>query len=137
MYLTFSTFNVTLVLRNQYLIVMSLFKITSLLLTTSALLFSCQKIELEEQIPKFYAGGATDKGFFLIIEDISDKFSMVENAKGLSLCQIELALENIAHFHALSYAYGQFEKVDYSQLYPIVQGLKLMDENDHDSCIKK
>ena len=65
------------------------------------------------------------------MEDISaDQFAVVENKEGLSLDQIELALKSIAHFHALSYAYGQSEKVDYSQLYPIVQGPKLMDEKD-------
>merc|ERR1739848_294795 len=87
---------------------------------------------LEDQLPKLYAGGANKdtKGSFFILEDISDQFAVVQSKDGLSMTQIELGLENLAHFHALSYAYGQIEKVDYSQIYPIVQGPNLMEENE-------
>ena len=88
------------------------------------------KSKLEDVIPKFYAGGVDKKqrGFFLVIEDLSDEYKITDNAEGLNLQQIILAVENIAHFHALSYACGKENKIDWNQRCPIIMHHFMEDE---------
>jgi hypothetical protein len=73
-------------------------------------------------IPKFFAGGCNldneSRGFFLILEDLSDDYTSVPTTKGLNLNQLKLVIGQVAHFHVVSYAYGLKNKIDFSKEFP-------------------
>ena len=52
---------------------------------------------LERILPKYYAGGASfeegKRGFFLILEDLSEDFCIFENKKGLTIERLLVAIE--------------------------------------------
>ena len=52
----------------------------------------------------------------------------VENAKGLNLDEITISLEGIAHIHALSYAYGYTNKIDWQKKCPGTYSKMIEDE---------
>ena len=67
---------------------------------------------------KFYGGDckldAEDRRFYIILEDLSDSYSMPNFSKGLPSAEIKDAIEKLAYFHSLSYVRGQIKKLDYS-----------------------
>ena len=79
------------------------------------------KSELESQfVPKFFKGdfclNPENRGFYLILEDISQDFQM--NKNGFNFDQINGILVKMAHFHALTFAYSQkVEKFDLESFY--------------------
>ena len=77
---------------------------------------------LEQAIPKFYAGGSnkSNQGFFLILEDLSENFTMFDNGKGLDIKYVNWSMEEIAHYHAVSYAYGVKNGVKWNEKYPAI-----------------
>jgi hypothetical protein len=76
--------------------------------------------ELVNISPTFYAGDFSksldQRGFFLIMEDLTPDFEMVNNLDGLSLKQLNSALKKIARFHAVSYAFGQVNQLDFGTI---------------------
>ncbi len=82
----------------------------------------CQGLsKLEAWLPKFYAGGSNKetKGFFLILQDISEEFKVRPNDIGLSISETKKALQVLAHFHGLSYAYKVQKGLDWSKVAPV------------------
>ena len=73
----------------------------------------CQgKSELEQGFaPKVFAADycsdVENRGFYLVMEDISDQFDIVKDKEGLSLAQITNALEKLARFHAIGYGFSK------------------------------
>ena len=73
----------------------------------------CQgKSELEQEFaPKMFAADycsdVEKRGFYLVMEDISKQFDIVEDKGGLTLAQITNALEKLARFHAISYGFSK------------------------------
>jgi hypothetical protein len=67
--------------------------------------------------PKLYAGECSmekdKRGFYLIMEDLTPDYRMTKTEEGLSLKQLNVTLSCIAQLHAVSYAYGQVNKVDF------------------------
>ena len=73
----------------------------------------CQgKSELEQGfVPKVLAADycldVEKRGFYLVMEDISDQFDIVKDEEGLSFVQITNALEKLARFHAIGYGFSK------------------------------
>ena len=70
-------------------------------------------------LPKLYAAevdlSKERRGYFIMLDDVSPEYVMVDYNKGLSLEQLVASLEGLAHFHAACYAFKQvegFEKFD-------------------------
>ncbi len=84
---------------------------------------------LEQNIPKVYAAElhlnkeADERGFCIIMEDISTNHVMVKAKDGLSLKQLQLSLKFLGRFHAVSYAYSTINKKPWPKEfeYPIDQ----------------
>lgn len=72
---------------------------------------------------KFYAGDCcqdkNNRGFYIILEDISETFKMPDFSNGLNDDQIKNSLRHLAYFHSLSYCYGQIRKVDFLKDFPM------------------
>ncbi len=70
---------------------------------------------------KFHAGQTCQsklgRGFFLVLQDISDDFQMPDFDRGLSDLEIANSLQNLAHFHALTYCLAKLENVDFLKDY--------------------
>jgi hypothetical protein len=73
--------------------------------------------ELANLSPKLYAGECSmekdKRGFYLIMEDLTPDYRMIKTEDGLSLNQLEVTLCQMARLHAVSYSYGQVNKVDF------------------------
>ena len=73
----------------------------------------CQgKSELEQGfVPKVLAADycldVEKRGFYIVMEDISDHFDIVKDKEGLSFVQITNALEKLARFHAIGYGFSK------------------------------
>lgn len=70
------------------------------------------KSELENEfVPEFLRGDFCldfkNRGYYLILEDISEKYEMNQSPEGFNFAQINGLLLKIAHFHALAFAYNQ------------------------------
>ena len=70
------------------------------------------KSELEQGfVPKVLAADycldVEKRGFYIVMEDISDHFDIVKDKEGLSLAQITNALEKLARFHAIGYGFSK------------------------------
>lgn len=89
--------------------------------------FIGQDSKLGPKLPKFYAGGASSKGFFIILEDLSEKFQIRSVTEDMSIHDISLGLEFIAYFHALSYAYSIKNNHDWSTEVPVIAPYFLQD----------
>ena len=85
--------------------------------------------ELSPYLTKFYGGESSKKGFYIILEDISDQFKMRDIAKGLNMDEILEALKALALFHGISYAYGIKNQVDYGQMFPVIYPKFLEDQS--------
>ena len=90
-----------------------------------------------------FQGGASfekdKRGFFLILEDLSENFGIFENKKGLTIDRLFVAIEEIAYVHALSYAYGRANGIKYEEE-SNVKFIKFMEDenlvNSLDNCFK-
>ena len=70
------------------------------------------KSELEQGfVPKVLAADycldVEKRGFYIVMEDISDQFDIVKDKEGLSFVQITNALEKLARFHAIGYGFSK------------------------------
>jgi len=70
------------------------------------------KSELEQGfVPKVLAADycldVEKRGFYIVMEDISDHFDIVKDKEGLSFVQITNALEKLARFHAIGYGFSK------------------------------
>ena len=96
------------------------------------------KTTFEDMMPKFYAGefnpDPQSRGFFLVLSDVSDTFKLADNTKGLTGLQLSTSLKQIAHFHALSFAYGVKHGINYKKEFPIVYQNFLQDPAMTESC---
>ena len=92
------------------------------------------KSELETMLPKVYAAdyclSKDNRGFYLIMEDISADFQLIATEEGLSHLQISKALEKLARFHAIGYAFTKNNLT-------IVEGWKLESEYPFVSDFKR
>ena len=72
---------------------------------------------------RFFAGNCcqekSNRGFYVVMEDISSDYTMPDLDKGMSKGQIESALKKLAYLHALSYCYGQKSGKDFTKEYPM------------------
>lgn len=66
--------------------------------------------------PRLYAGGydlnEDSRSWFVALENLSETHFMPDFQKGLSLNQLTLALEKLAHFHALTFSYGKVNGIN-------------------------
>ena len=80
------------------------------------------------------------RGFYVILEDISDSFIMPDLDAGLSNDQVSESLKSLACFHALSYCYGKIHGVNYLEKHRMIY-LEFLDEPDArtfiDNCFKR
>ena len=64
-------------------------------------------------LPRLYAAGADTtkdrRGYFLMLEDVSPEYAMMDYNAGLGPDQLVRSLEWMAHFHAACYAMKQGE----------------------------
>ena len=64
-----------------------------------------ERSQLEDLIPSIYAADycldKQNRGYYLIMEDISDKYSLIATDEGLSYLQVSKAIEKLARFHAI------------------------------------
>jgi len=64
---------------------------------------------LQTMVPKFYGGGFCqengDRGFFAILEDLSDQFVVKKMSDGFTYTQLDDIFKKLANFHAVSYAF--------------------------------
>ena len=78
---------------------------------------------IKSMVCKYFAGDCcqdkANRGFYVVLEDISDNYQMPNLDKGLNNKQIISALENLAYFHSLTYCYGQKSKTDFCIDYPM------------------
>ena len=67
-------------------------------------------IILENMVPKFYSGDfcleKEQRGFYMIMDDLSSQYSMKTGPEGLNFQQINDALVKIAKFHSATYAFN-------------------------------
>ena len=88
--------------------------------------------EIKQTICDFYGGNSCqdpkDRKFYLILEDLGDTYKMPNLEEGMTNEQITSALTNLAYFHALSYAYGQINELDYLSSYPMIYHRFLKDK---------
>ena len=65
---------------------------------------------LENMVPKFYSGDycleKEQRGFYLIMDDLSSQYRMKNGPEGLNFKQINDALIKIAKFHSAAYAFN-------------------------------
>ena len=92
--------------------------------------------ELETMLPRVFAADynlSKDKrGFYLIMEDISLEFQLVATEDGITHLQITKALDKLARFHAIGYAYAKnnpstIENWKLDSEYPFVHDFKRID----------
>ena len=69
------------------------------------------------------------RGFYVILEDISESFIMPDLDARLSNDQVSESLKSLACFHALSYCYGKIHGVNYLEKHKMTY-LEFLDEPD-------
>lgn len=82
---------------------------------------------------KFWDGNScqdkSNRGFYVILEDISDEFKMPDFDQGLKDEEIIDSLHNLAYFHATTFCYGQKHGIDFVQEYPMAYH-QFLDEDE-------
>ena len=82
---------------------------------------------------KFWAAKCSlakeSRGFYVILEDISESFAMPDLDVGLSNEQVSESLKSLACFHAISYCYGKINGVNYLEEHKMTY-LAFLDEPD-------
>ena len=70
----------------------------------------CTANSLEHMVAKFYSGDYSlekgDRGYYLVLEDLSNHYSMKKGPEGLNFQQINDILVKIAKFHSTTYAFN-------------------------------
>ena len=56
-------------------------------------------------------------GFFLVLEDVSDRYTVRHFGKGLSAKEVTTGVTKLALFHALAFCYGRKKGVDFKERY--------------------
>ena len=88
--------------------------------------------ELKKITCDFYAGDSCqdpqNRKFHLILGDVSDAYKMPNLEDGLTNEQIINALQCLAYFHAVSYAFGQINDTDFLEEHPMVYHRFLKDK---------
>jgi len=88
------------------------------------------KSELETLVPKVLAADycldKENRGFYLVMEDVSDRFKMIQTAEGISLAQASDCFDRLARFHAIGHAFvkGQSEAIEGWKLDPLYEKFK-------------
>lgn len=92
-----------------------------------------ERSQLEDLIPSIYAADycldKQNRGYYLIMEDISDKYSLIATEEGLSYLQVSKAVEKLARFHATGFAFVKnkpsvIESWKLSPIYPFIDDFK-------------
>ena len=80
---------------------------------------------LENMVAKFYSGDycleKEQRGFYLIMEDLSSQYCMKTGPEGLNFQQISNVLVKIAKFHSAGYAYNINRIRKYSTVQELLQ----------------
>ena len=100
---------------------------------------------IQSIICDFWAADCSDvkekRGFYIILDDVSQDFKMPDLDKGMTKDQIIDALEKLAYFHSLTYCYRNMKNsIDYLIDYPMVYQDFLDSKNTReffDSLFKK
>ena len=66
-----------------------------------------------------------NRGFFLILEDISNNHSLKDFNAGLSEDEIRICLERIAWFHAVAFCFKQKKDINFNEKYPFLSCFKV------------
>ncbi len=76
------------------------------------------------------------RAFFVMLEDLSPEYRMLDFESGLSPRQLRAALRDLARFHATCYAYGQLRKLDFrlGDRQIVKNALILIDVNTYYVC---
>ena len=85
---------------------------------------------METLVPKVLAADycldKENRGFYLVMEDVSDQFKMIQTEEGISFAQATVCFEKLARFHAIGHAFvkSRSEAIEGWKLDPLYEKFK-------------
>ena len=93
----------------------------------------CDSDEISSVVPLMYAGEylkGQERAYFIILEDLSPDYQMMDFNKGLTMEQLASSLRLLARFQALCYCMGKVRKINFKKKYDFLSDFFLKFDTD-------